>query len=190
VRNPYWNVPPDLIRDKIAPRVLAEGPAYLARERLELVSDWTPEAHVVAPEEVNWAEVAAGVEPLRVRQLPGRDNMMGNVKFMLPNRLGIYLHDTPNKAPFARSDRRLSSGCVRLEDAEALSRWLRGAKGEPPIEGAESRVDLPQPVPVYITYLTVVPAPGGGIALQRDVYGRDEALMARLATSDGHGKKA
>jgi murein L,D-transpeptidase YcbB/YkuD len=184
VRNPYWNIPPDLVRDKIAPRVLETGPDYLARERLELLSDWSPSARVLAPEEVDWTAVAAGVQPIRVRQLPGADNMMGNVKFMLPNRLGIYLHDTPHKSGFARADRRMSSGCVRLEDAERLSAWLYGGS-PPPAAGAEAerRVDLPRPVPVYITYLTAVPAPGGGIALQRDVYARDAQLIARLQAS-------
>jgi murein L,D-transpeptidase YcbB/YkuD len=44
----------------------------------------------------------------------------------------------------------------------------------------EQRVDLPEPVPVYITYLTAVPKIGGGVVFRRDAYRRDAALLARL----------
>jgi murein L,D-transpeptidase YcbB/YkuD len=68
---------------------------------------------------------------------------------------------------------------VRVQDAQRLSRWLfRGAEVKAS-GAAEQRVDLPQPVPVYITYLTAVPGPGG-IIFQKDVYGRDGAVLAAL----------
>jgi murein L,D-transpeptidase YcbB/YkuD len=177
--NPYWNLPPDLGRVR-AREVLRRGLDVLKRERLQAVAGPEENAPVVNGAGVNWAAVASGRSSVRLRQLPGPGNMMGGVKFMLPNRLGIYLHDTPDKAAFARGDRRISSGCVRVEDARRLARWLfRG--GEPHASGApEQRVDLPEPVPVYITYLTAVPGPGG-ILFQPDVYRRDAALLARLS---------
>jgi murein L,D-transpeptidase YcbB/YkuD len=174
--NPYWNVPPDLVRRSIAPHVLREGIGYLDAHRYVLFTDWTPSAASVDPAVVDWQAVADGRQKLWVRQLPGQDNMMGTVKFMLPNRLGIYLHDTPRKADFARNDRRLSSGCVRVEDAHRLARWIFG--GEPPGEDdatPDRRVDVPQPVPVYITYLTAV-LDAGGVRFAKDVYHRDRAL--------------
>ncbi len=176
---PYWNIPHDLVRDSIAPRVLRHGPSVLAEERLETLSDFTSAASVIDPDGVDWEAVAAGQVRQKVRQLPGADNMMGKVKFMFPNRLGIYLHDTPDNAAFGLADRRRSSGCVRVENAERLAAWL--FRQQPAAAGAvpEERRDLPKPVPVYITYLTAVPGPQG-IVLQRDVYGRDPALMARL----------
>jgi murein L,D-transpeptidase YcbB/YkuD len=159
VIDPYWNLPPDLIRER-ARQVLRSGPAILDRERLELLSGWDAAAHVLDPVEVDWAAVAQGSASLRMRQLPGPDNMMGAVKFMLPNPLGIYLHDTPDKAAFARDDRRLSSGCVRVQDAQRLGKWLL-RKSLPQGAGlAEQRIDLPEPVPVYITYLTASPEIG------------------------------
>jgi murein L,D-transpeptidase YcbB/YkuD len=105
---------------------------------------------------------------------------MGKVKFMFPNKLGIYLHDTPDKNAFMAGQRRISSGCVRLEDADRLGRWLFKGKMPAPSGAAEQRADLPEPVPVYITYLTAVPGPGG-ISFQPDVYGRD-AKLAQLST--------
>jgi murein L,D-transpeptidase YcbB/YkuD len=166
VLNPYWHIPPDLVPTRVAARVLSEGPSALSRERFEVVSQWGPEGRRIDAAEVNWPAVAAGRERLRVRQLPGGRNMMGAVKFMMPNKLGIYLHDTPDKSLFSRSDRRLSSGCVRVENAARLARWLF-AGSAPAASGApEERVYLPEPVPVYITYLTSVPASGGGLALK------------------------
>ena len=180
VLNPYWNLPPDLARER-AKRVLKQGPGVVRAERLQILSDWSDNARVLSASQVNWRAVASGAYPLRMRQLPGGENVMGKVKFMLPNRLGIYLHDTPNKANFQLSERKLSSGCVRVEDAQRLSRWLFGGRTVSPSgAGAEQRVDLPEPVPVYITYLTAVPKVGGGARFRRDTYRRDAALLARL----------
>lgn len=103
---------------------------------------------------------------------------MGAVKFMLPNPLGIYLHDTPDKAAFRQSERLLSSGCVRVEDAPRLARWLFNGAAPKPSGAPEERVDLPKPVPVYIAYLTAAPTPTG-IAFRKDIYGRDSSV--RLA---------
>lgn len=177
--NPYWNLPPDLVRDR-AQRVLREGPQAIRRERLELLDGWDDDAHVLQPAEVDWAAVAAGRKTLRMRQLPGGDNVMGRIKFMMPNPLGIYLHDTPDKTAFWMDDRRLSSGCVRVEDAPRLAEWLFDG-APPPLAGpiAEDRVDLPAPVPVYIVYLTAAPGETG-IDYRRDIYRRDPALLASL----------
>ena len=172
IRKPYWNLPPDLTRAR-AVKVLREGPRVLDRERLEMLSDWTPSARLLDAGEIDWRSVAAGTQKLRMRQLPGPGNMMGEVKFMLPNTLGIYLHDTPDKAVFGRSRRTLSSGCVRLEDAARLGRWLAGGGEVPASKILDERIDLPAPVPVYIVYLTVMPA-ASGIVMQDDPYRRDE----------------
>ncbi|WP_375420841.1 L,D-transpeptidase family protein [uncultured Sphingomonas sp.] len=176
VVNPYWNLPPDLMAHRAA-TIARDGPGLLKQQQLELLSNWTPSARRIEASQVDWHAVAVGTVQLRARQTPGPRNMMGRMKFMLPNRLGIYLHDTPDKAAFKRSDRRLSSGCVRVEDAPRLARWLfRGSM--PAADGtAEQRVDLPAPVPVYITYLTAM-VRDGRITLQPDVYGRDLPIGA------------
>jgi murein L,D-transpeptidase YcbB/YkuD len=172
VLNPYWNVPPDLVRKSIAPKVLRHGLDYLRSARFELLSDWTDEAQVVDPKTVDWAAVAAGRDSVRVRQLPGAGNAMGAMKFLFPNSFGVYLHDTPDKALFAQSERALSSGCVRLEDAPRLARWLFGSAPSASSAEAEQVVPLPTPVPVYLTYLTAG-RDGSTFALRTDVYGRD-----------------
>jgi murein L,D-transpeptidase YcbB/YkuD len=179
ILNPYWNLPPDLVRER-AKRVVREGPGFLGGARLQLLSDWGPSPRVMRPSQVNWPAVASGRQYLRMRQLPGGAKVMGEVKFMMPNDLGIYLHDFPDKSLFARADRHLSSGCVRLEDAARLARWLyAGRAPRPKGAAAEQEVALPAPVPVYIVYLTAFPGPGGA-TLRRDVYGRDHGAGGPL----------
>ena len=176
--NPYWNLPPDLIR-KRAQGALRRGPGAIAGERLQVLSDWTPQARTLNPRQVDWRAVAAGRRFVNLRQLPGSQNMMGRVKFMMPNDLGVYLHDTPLRELFAGADRRQSSGCIRLEDAQRLGRWLFEGPMPRSSGAVEQRVDLPEPVPVYITYLTVLPT-RAGVVFRPDSYGRDPALLASL----------
>jgi murein L,D-transpeptidase YcbB/YkuD len=113
--------------------------------------DGAPE---ISPEEVDWKAVAAGRAKVKVRQLPGPGNSMGEVKFGFPNNSGIFLHDTPKKELFAGDERAVSNGCVRLEDAPKLARWLLGRDPEAVDAGIpEQHVLLPRAVPIYITYL-------------------------------------
>ena len=150
--NPYWHVTPDLARTLIAARVLKDGPSYLSERGYEVVSAFAADAQVLPADSVDWQAVAAGTGRVFVRQRPGPANSLGQFKFDLPNGDGIYLHDTPKKEPFAQDQRNLSHGCVRLEDAAKLARWLMGQ--DPPAAAApEENVRLPQPVPITISYL-------------------------------------
>jgi murein L,D-transpeptidase YcbB/YkuD len=110
---------------------------------------------------------------------------MGRIKFMFPNEFGVYLHDNPRRELFKQSTRYFSGGCVRLEDAWRLSRWLFNGR-ELTWEGAgpEQPVPLPQPVPVYITYLTAMPD-GQSVAYYDDAYGRDKAQLAGTTGTSG-----
>jgi len=174
--NPYWNIPPDLTRDKIAPLVVKEGLGHLRKNGYEVLSDWSTKATVANPKLVNWQAVAAGRQQIRLRQKPGPINGMGKVKFMFPNELGIYLHDTPDRGLFREADRSLSAGCVRVEDSARLARWLFGKPLPTKVKKPEHRVDLPTPVPVFITYLTAFPEQNR-IAFHADRYGRDRAAL-------------
>ena len=190
VLNPYWNLPPDLIRLR-ARGAMRRGPGAIAGERLQVLSDWSPQARVLQPRGVNWAAVASGKRYVQLRQLPGPGNMMGRIKFMMPNDLGVYLHDTPLRELFAGADRRQSSGCVRLEDAQRLGRWLFGGAVPRGSGAAEQRVDLPEAVPVYITYLTVLPTANGVVFLP-DPYRRDAVAPSppRRAAAARRGGRA
>lgn len=177
--NPYWNVPPDLAAERVAPYVLKEGAGFLRKRGYQVLSDWSDSPRVVDPSTVDWKAVAEGRTEIRVRQLPGRYNSMGAMKFMFPNQQGIYLHDTPSTELFSEASRMFSGGCVRLEAAPRLAAWLHGkplrAKGAKP----EQAVPLPEPVPVYLTYLTAVPS-GAEVVFYQDIYGRDAQRLAQM----------
>ncbi|PSJ43215.1 L,D-transpeptidase family protein [Allosphingosinicella deserti] len=180
VLNPYWNVPPDLVQTRVAPKVLSQGLNHLRAERYQVLSDWSDNAKPVDAKTIDWRAVARGEVEVPMRQLPGPKNSMGNMKFMFPNQFGVYLHDTPDKRLFGAADRKQSAGCVRLEDARRLGRWLFGRVPSTKSNAPEQSVPLKSPVPVYITYLTVAPTPDG-IALRDDIYGRDGEGGTRLA---------
>ncbi|WP_445190699.1 L,D-transpeptidase family protein [Sphingobium sp. HWE2-09] len=168
--NPYWNIPSDLVETRVAPKIL--GGATLKSLRYEALSDWSANPAPLAQSAIDWNAVAAGRTEVRVRQLPGGTNAMGRIKFMFPNDLGIYLHDTPQRDLFAKPDRHFSNGCVRLEDAQRLGRWFFGKTPSADGDAPEQHAPLPQPVPVFLTYLTAVPT-AQGVQFLPDVYGRD-----------------
>jgi murein L,D-transpeptidase YcbB/YkuD len=179
ILNPYWNVPPDLVQHKAASGVFSGG--TLRKAGFEALSDWSARPQLLDPSEIDWKAVASGAEQLRVRQMPGPSNAMGKVKFMFPNDLGIYLHDTPERALFDKNPRYFSSGCVRLEDAERLGEWLFGKPLVAKSDAPEQTVALPRPVPVYLTYLTAQASDGGVLYLD-DAYGRDGADTRQVAS--------
>jgi murein L,D-transpeptidase YcbB/YkuD len=178
--NPYWNVPPELVRNLIAPRVAAQGPSYLTEREYEVMSDYSDNAQLLDPSQVDWQAVVDGRKEVRLRRLPSPANSMGMMKFMLPNYFGIYLHDSPEKEHFTKNELWISNGCVRVEDYKRLARWLFDGSvptGKDP--KVEEEVNLPAPVPVYMTYLTVQATPSG-VTFLADPYGRDAALMERF----------
>ena len=169
--NPYWHVPVDLEQKLIAPRVLAQGVGYIKEHRYELLSSFGPDAQPISPSEVDWKAVAAGKASVAMRQLPGPANSMGHMKFAFANNAGIYLHDSPEKDLFDKDQRDLSNGCIRLQDAARLGRWLLGRDPEVASNAPEQQVALPKPVPVFVTYLTAH-ASDGQLTLADDIYGR------------------
>ena len=180
--NPYWNVPPELVRSLIAPRVVAQGASYLTEREYEVSSDYGDNAQKLDPTTVDWQAVVDGRQEVRLRRLPSPANSMGMMKFMLPNYFGIYLHDSPEKDHFTKNELWISNGCVRVEDYKRLARWLfdgPAPTGKNP--KVEEEVNLPQPVPVYMTYLTVQPTATGMVFLP-DPYGRDAALLEKFSS--------
>jgi len=178
--NPYWNVPPELAKNLIGPRILAQGVSYLTEREYQVLTSYGEDAQVLDPNSIDWQAVVDGRQDVRLRRLPSPANSMGMMKFMLPNYFGIYLHDSPEKDHFTKNELWISNGCVRVEDYKRFATWLFGGyvpKGRDP--KVEQEVDLPQPVPVYMTYLTVQPT-ANGVQFLEDHYGRDAHLMERF----------
>ena len=182
VFNPYWNVPDHLIRKVTAPNVLRLGAAYIKRQGYEVMADWTAEAAVIPWQDVDWKSVEAGATHIRVRQLPGTANSMGKLKFPFPSGEDIYLHDTPEREYFARDQRTLSNGCVRLEDAQRLGRWLLGQDPVAPADGPEIQVQLPTGIPIFLTYITARVA-DGQLTYLDDPYGWDQPAKSQVAST-------
>ena len=174
VANPYWYVPPHLVR-KFAPNI-AKGPeAYFKAHGYEAIADASEHPAILDPKSINWKAVAVGTQSVYLRQRPGRENSMGKMKFPFPNNEGIYLHDTPKREYFDTvkwPNRAQSNGCIRVEDYARFAHWLFGRDVSPSGNGPEQFIALPRGVPVYVTYLTIVPSPTGIVSFE-DRYGWD-----------------
>jgi murein L,D-transpeptidase YcbB/YkuD len=179
VVNPYWNVPPSIVRRDLVPAV-ERDPGYLARNGYEVLNR---SGRRVDPYAVNVSSDA-----YTIRQRPGSNNALGEVKFVFPNAMNIYLHDTPAKHLFERSRRAFSSGCIRVEKPRELAEYLlRTATTTPPgtyerlrETGREQWVELDEKLPIYILYFTAWADEQGSVRFYQDVYRRDSA-MSHLA---------
>lgn len=160
VFRPYWLVPPGIAEKEIFPK----GPGYLAANNMEVYR-------------------AQG--ETRVRQLPGEDNALGQIKFMFPNDFNIYLHDTPNRELFKEDVRAFSHGCIRVERPDRLANFVLGWPQDRIDKAMNSGADdqsvrLPKKIPVYIAYITTYMR-GGQLYFGNDLYARDDRLMDAVA---------
>lgn len=180
--NPYWHAPDHLVRKTIAPNVIHLGLSYFKSHGYAVVDEWSENPKLIDPSSIDWKAAAAGKLHLKIRQDPGRLNSMGILKFPFPNPEDIYLHDTPDHAKFALANRNLSNGCVRVEDARRLGRWLLGSEPASPGSDAEIRVQLPRSTPIYLTYITAQ-VRDGKLTYLRDIYGWDSAPPTQFAAA-------
>ena len=171
IANPYWHVPDHLVR-KFAPRIAKEGQAFMDRNGYVLLTSFGPNGQPLPLSSVDWKAVAAGTTKVFIRQKPNGINSMGKMKFPFPNREGIYLHDTPKKDYFSLANRAKSNGCIRLEDYRRFANWLFGRDVAAVGSDPEQPISMPRGVPVYVTYLTMVPD-ANGMATFADRYGWD-----------------
>jgi len=187
VFNPYWNVPQSIAREEFLPE-LRENPYYLEKEGYELLSGWSQDARTVDPLTVNWDTVSSESFPYRLRQKPGPQNSLGNIKFMFPNKHDIYLHGTPKQELFDHNARAFSHGCIRVKDPISLAQiLLRGKDGwdreKIKLETSRDRprvVTLDGPVPVHLYYLTAWAGKDGTVHFRPDIYQRDQLLARAL----------
>jgi murein L,D-transpeptidase YcbB/YkuD len=180
--NPYWHAPDHLVRKTIAPNVIHLGLKYFKSHGYDVIDEWSETASIIDPKSIDWKAAAAGTLHLKIRQAPGPLNSMGILKFPFPNPEDIYLHDTPDHAKFALAKRNLSNGCVRVEDARRLGRWLLGHDPVSPGGDAETRVQLAQGTPIYLTYITAQ-VHDGKLTYLPDLYGWDKAPPTQYASS-------
>ena len=157
--NPPWIIPHDIVEADIRP-MLQKDPLYLVKNNITMLPNGD------------------------AKQAPGPQAGLGAVMFEMPNRFDVYLHDTPDKDAFSRDNRRLSNGCIRVQNPLELAALLM----DEPMEVIQNKVKagdtvrkpLPEPVPVFISYHTALASPGRDVEIRPDFYGRDEALWLRL----------
>jgi murein L,D-transpeptidase YcbB/YkuD len=186
--NPHWVIPSGILVKESIPAI-RKNVNYLSKNQLTVVD---ANGKPVDPRTVNWAQYESGGLPYRLVQASGDDGSLGRLKFNMPNRFTVYMHDTPTKPLFERSRRAYSHGCVRvdrpIELAELLLRdsvkWSQ-SKIEAAIDtGKTSTVPLPVKVPVYFLYQTVF-ADGEKVSFRDDIYKRDSELLDALNNSKG-----
>ena len=181
---PTWTVPPGILWQDVIPAV-KKNPAYLSQKKMQLLRS---NGSVVNPSTIDWKNVNRSNFPYTVRQVPGKDNALGRVKFMFPNPYHVYIHDTPTRDLFAQTDRTFSSGCIRISKPMELADYLLRDKPEwtadqitrTIAQGRERAIYLSNPIQVHILYLTTWAEDDGTIHFRKDVYNRDQPLLAAL----------
>lgn len=183
---PYWNVPYAITVKEYLP-ILRRNPGYLSGHNMEIVSNFSANASVHAASGGNVEGLASGA--LKLRQKPGPKNALGLVKFTFPNTNNVYLHSTPSQGLFKRTRRDFSHGCIRVEYPVRLAEFVLQDREEwtrERIEAAMQKdkpkiVTLKTPIPVYITYSTVMANAEGQAMFYSDIYGHDQILSEQLA---------
>jgi L,D-transpeptidase YcbB len=198
VLNPHWYVPPTIaIQDKLP--LIRRDPGYVARQNFKLFRDGESGVTRIDPLSIDWSSVSARNFPYRLRQDPGPRNALGRVKFMFPNPYHVYLHDTPSRELFAKTERAFSSGCIRLEKPLELAeyllrddpRWPRPKILAAIGRGGEQVVHLPTNIPVHLLYWTAWVNEDGLVHFRKDIYERDSVLdkVLRESFSSSRGDK-
>lgn len=137
VLNPTWTVPQSIIREEIA-REVRNDSLYLMRKNFTVYKDGS----LVNPAEVK-AHAFINERGFTIVQDPGPLNALGRIKFMFKNPFGIYLHDTPSRAPFNKANRAVSHGCVRVEKPIMLSEYLLKNHSEWNIDYLKVEIGMP-----------------------------------------------
>ena len=183
VVNPHWEIPGDIVVNQLLPK-LRRNPAHLVSSNMVLVNG---PAHDPQGAKIDWRQVSASAFPYRVVQLPGPHNALGRVMFDSPNDFDVYLHDTPAKALFERNDRAVSNGCIRVEAILQLTALVLGEENSPRQitddinAGRTQRIEINDQVALYLLYWTAIGTDHGTVEFRRDLYDRDERLIAALA---------
>jgi murein L,D-transpeptidase YcbB/YkuD len=164
VVNPYWNVPPSILKKEFLPHMAAD-PGYAERQGYEVVRTRNG---------------------FRVRQPPGERNALGRIKFMFPNDYAVYIHDTPSRALFAKATRAFSHGCVRVQDPFELASQVLGwsekrIKGQ--LGAKERYLNLDHTIPVHMVYFTSFVDDSGRLETRPDLYGHNRKVEAALGLS-------
>ena len=181
--NPTWTIPPGILRKDTLPAIKRD-PNYLASHNIQVIDK---KGKIIDPSSVDWNKYTKGV-PYTLRQTPGPHNSLGTVKFIFPNEHFVFLHDTPHRELFVKSERNFSSGCIRVQNPLDLAelvlndpvKYNRTAL-DAILETRETqRVNLSPKTPVIILYITASIGADGEIRFYKDIYNRDQKTLDAL----------
>ena len=155
---------------------------------MRLISTNPQRSNFIDPYSIDWHNLDTNNLHFRIRQEPGNNNSLGNVKFIFPNRHSIYLHDTPSRGVFALPRRAFSHGCIRLEDPFGLAEtllapstdWSKYDLLDLSKQTKSKTLRLEQPVPIHLTYMTAWADDQGIVNFRPDIYNRDAQVLASL----------
>ena len=186
---PYWNVPHDIVVKEMMPHIQSGGVGYLSTHNFE-----TTDSH---GNTINASVEQVAHGGVLVREKPGPKNSLGLVKFMFPNQYDIYLHSTPATELFNRTRRDFSHGCVRVQQPADLAAWVLSHSNTPGPDGQpwdlasvqdamnngqdNHQINLKQPLPIVIFYLTAIQSEDGHTHFFNDIYGYDQKLQETLS---------
>lgn len=183
VFHPFWGVPNSIKVNELLPSI-ARGGNALRRHNLKLQYN----GRTVDPESIDWS--TADIRKFHVYQPPGGGNVLGEVKFLFPNKHQVYMHDTPTKNLFNEKQRTFSHGCMRVRDPLKLAEtvlnydkgWDMGRVQSTVDRGPENNnVSLEKPVNVHMTYFTASADEDGNVSAFRDIYGHERRITLALA---------
>jgi murein L,D-transpeptidase YcbB/YkuD len=186
--SPTWTVPLSIARNEILPK-LQKDSSYLDKDGFVLYESWHSDTSQLNPYQINWRLFEPGDFTYRLVQPPGPSNPLGQVKFMFPNPLAIYLHDTPSHWLFDRKNRAFSHGCVRVSKPVELARYLLkevdgwdDQRVEENMHSQEPKaVPLPEAIPVQFIYQTAFVDEDNLVNFRQDVYGHDAMQATAIA---------
>ncbi|UCH21094.1 MAG: L,D-transpeptidase family protein [Deltaproteobacteria bacterium] len=187
VLNPYWNIPTKIAVEDILPKV-KRNPRYLIRRNIKVFESWEEGAPELDPLSIDWSKVDENNFSFKFRREPGPRNDLGRIKFMLPNKFAVYLHDTPYRGLFRKPSRVFSSGCIRVEKSTDLAVYL--IRDDPQLSRQDiletlktterQVIRLQNPIPVHLLYWTAWVGQDGLLHFREDVYERDKPLDVAL----------
>lgn len=187
VFSPTWTVPPGIMEEEVIPNLKGNPLAY-DTTRFRILK----KGKMIDPTEEDWQAEDLDPKQYEVIEKPGPDNSLGLVKFMMPNDMHIYLHDTPADHLFNKRKRAYSHGCIRLERPMDMTKYLladqpswdekkiaEAMKSEEP-----TSAPLKKKLPVHIDYRTVWVDEEGKLNFREDIYGHDQQQLRKLNRVD------
>lgn len=191
VLNPTWTITPDIVKNETVPSIIKDK-NYLQKQRLRVLDGSGAE---VNPTSIPWNQYLGKHFPYTLRQDSGIDNSLGLIKFIFPNTYHVYLHDTPSKSLFGRTQRAFSHGCIRMQNPLELGKMIisndpgnptNGEKFDQIIaSGKTTTVILKQPLPIFLMYLTTN-VQDGVVLFKPDLYKRDQGISDALNRPSSH----